>query len=263
MNTRMLHTIGIVFVVFFLIFSLCPESYAQNEGWRFNLVPAYLWVPGFSGNLGLGDTDTPGDSPAGDSFVDLEFGYLLHGEAWYTRFGAMADILYVRLGKDAKAGLPNLDVGFQTWLADFAGMYRLYNRPLGDAADGRNLDIDLIAGVRYISVELDIDLKVDLLDETLSLNGEEQWADPIFGGRIIWDMSRRFTGTFRGDIGGGVNADLTWSATGTLAFNFTQLFNVWAGYRALGMEYEIGSGSDRFLFEMTFQGPIIGLGFNF
>ena len=260
MSGKIIRNVGCMTIVFVFLFGVCSAGYAETEeGWRFELVPAYLWVPGVSGNLGLEDIDTPGDSDQGESFVNFDFGYLLHGEAWYNRFGGMLDALYVSLSKNADAGLPNLDVGFQAWLVDFAGLYRVYQYPLGNAADERSLDIDLLVGGRYMSVALDI----DLFDDFISLSGNEQWADPIFGGRILVDFTRKFHGTLRGDVGGGVNADLTWSTTGTLGYNFSKLFSVWGGYRALGMEYEVGSGSDRFLFKMTFQGPIVGIGFSF
>jgi hypothetical protein len=259
MNINGRRIVSIVVGVFILLMLVSSAGYAE-EGWRFELIPAYLWVPGFSGNLGLEDIDTPGDSPSGESLTNLDFGYLLHGEAWYNRFGGMLDALYVSLAKNAKAGLPELDVGFQAWLVDFAGLYRVYQYPLGNAADGRSLGIDLLAGGRYMSVDLDI----DLFDKFISLGGNEQWADPIFGGRVLADFTRKFSGTLRGDVGGfGVNADLTWSVSGALAYNFTKLFSVWGGYRVLGMEYEIGSGEDRFKFSMTFQGPVIGIGFSF
>ncbi|MCP4402668.1 MAG: hypothetical protein GY801_35850, partial [bacterium] len=66
------------------------------------------------------------------------------------------------------------------------------------------------------------------------------------------------------DVGGfGVGSDLTWSVSSFLGYQFTPLFSLWGGYRALGVDYQTGSGTDVFKYDMTMSGPIIGLGFSF
>jgi hypothetical protein len=174
------------------------------------------------------------------------------------RFGLLLDALYVRLGKDdAKVGSANLDFTFQTWLVDFGGVYRFYETAYGEA-DDRNLALELLAGGRYLS--LDLEFKFNDRPDT---DGSRQFVDPIAGGRIIADLTRKLSGTLRGDVGGGVNVDLTWSVSGALTYQFTDLFNVWGGYRVVGIDFDEGDKQDKFKLKMTMHGPIIGLGFTF
>ena len=46
-------------------------------------------------------------------------------------------------------------------------------------------------------------------------------------------------------------------------YRFSKLFQVTAGYRVLGMNYDKGSGEDRFLYDMDISGAVVRFGFNF
>jgi hypothetical protein len=39
------------------------------------------------------------------------------------------------------------------------------------------------------------------------------------------------------------------------------MVGLWAGYRALGVDYKHGSGSHKFEYNVTMQGPTAGVGF--
>ncbi len=128
-----------------------------------------------------------------------------------------------------------------------------------DSAGDRTFALELLAGGRYMSVEQTIEIS-GLGD----LKGDKQWVDPIIGGRLMADLTEKLTFTLRGDIGGfGVSSDLTWSASGFLGWQFTPLLSAWVGYRAVGVDYETGSGNDRFKYDITVSGPIMGVGFSF
>ena len=256
----------LITIVSVVILIACGGSagYAQDR-WQFDVIPAYLWVPGFEGDVSVGisggggdSIDSPVDTSSEDAFVDLDFGWLLHVEARKRRWSLMLDGLYTKLQKDAKAGLPELDLVIQNWLVDFGAWYTVYQRPLG-AGDGQSLDLELLAGGRYISLDVD----VDLFDRLISVGANEQGIDPIVGARLKADLTRKFTASLRGDVGGGVTADLTWSLSGFLGYYFTRSFGVWGGYRAMYLEFDEGSGEDQFKVDLTLTGPIVGLGFRF
>ena len=68
-----------------------------------------------------------------------------------------------------------------------------------------------------------------------------------------------------GDVGGfGVGSDFTWGAMGTIGYNF-RLFSeknnarAAVGYRAIYQDYTDGSGDDKFKWDVTYHGPILGL----
>ena len=68
----------------------------------------------------------------------------------------------------------------------------------------------------------------------------------------------------RGDIAGfGVGSGLTWQIQAYGGYTFSDLFQVTAGYRALGIDYGTGADQDRFLYDITTFGPVLRVGFNF
>ena len=56
---------------------------------------------------------------------------------------------------------------------------------------------------------------------------------------------------------------MTWQAFPYFGWQFAQWGSLQLGYRWLYMDYETGSGADRFKYDMLIQGPQIGLTFNF
>jgi hypothetical protein len=249
---RMLFTILTVFVVLTFIYS---PGYAQ-DAWTFHLVP-YLWTAGLNGDVGVKGIEAPVDASFGDIWDALDLAVLLHAEANKGKWTLMLDPTYLKLSKDAKAGPADITVELQNWIVDFGLFYRPYEKALGETED-RVLALELLAGGRYMS-----------LDQTLDISGlgdaqgNKQWVDPILGGRLMADVTEKLAFTLRGDVGGfGVGSDLTWSVSSFLGYQFTPLFSLWGGYRALGVDYTTDSEND-FKYDMTMSGPIIGLGLSF
>jgi len=67
--------------------------------------------------------------------------------------------------------------------------------------------------------------------------------------------------------GFGVGSDFAWQATGLIGYR-VGLFaerdaNLFAGYRALDQDYSDGSGRNRFAWDVTAHGPVIGVAIRF
>ncbi|MCP4398835.1 MAG: hypothetical protein GY801_16245, partial [bacterium] len=208
-------------------------GYAQ-EVWKFHLVP-YLWAAGLNGDVGVKGIEAPVEASFGDIWDALDMAFLLHAEANRGKWTLMLDPTYLKLSKDANAGPADISVELQNWIVDFGLFYRPYEKALGDI-DDRTLALELLAGGRYMS-----------LDQTLGISGlgdaqdNKQWADPILGGRLMADVTENLAFMLRGDVGGfGVGSDLTWSVSSFLGYQFTPLFSLWGGYRALGVDYQTG-----------------------
>jgi hypothetical protein len=60
-----------------------------------------------------------------------------------------------------------------------------------------------------------------------------------------------------------VGSQISWNLAGYVGYNISRVVSLWAGYRALYVDYEDGSGTDKFVFDMTMYGPAIGIGFQF
>jgi len=95
-------------------------------------------------------------------------------------------------------------------------------------------------------------------------SGTQDWWDPIVGANLSLPLSKKFSFNVRGDIGGfGVGSDLTWQAFPYLSWQFTRWGSLQAGYRWLYMDYETGSGTSHFKYDMLNQGPQLGVTFSF
>jgi len=67
----------------------------------------------------------------------------------------------------------------------------------------------------------------------------------------------------RGDLGGfGVGSDLSWQVLALLDWQPWKHASLVAGIRGLGVDYENGSGLDRFAYDATTWGPLLGFSLN-
>ena len=68
----------------------------------------------------------------------------------------------------------------------------------------------------------------------------------------------------RGDIGGfGAGSEFTWQVFPFVDWRFAKWGSLQAGYRWLYMDYETGSGADRFEYDMLNQGAQLGFTVHF
>ena len=81
--------------------------------------------------------------------------------------------------------------------------------------------------------------------------------------RVKSKPGEKFIYTLRGDIGGfGIGSDFTWQIQAYAGYRFSKLFQLTGGYRVIGINYNKGTGEDRFLYDMDTFGPVVRFGFN-
>lgn len=52
-------------------------------------------------------------------------------------------------------------------------------------------------------------------------------------------------------------------ATGIVGYRFNDSTSMYAGYRAVSWDYDDGSGSNNFEWDVTLHGPMLGFGYRF
>ena len=238
------------------------------DGWQFQVVP-WLWALSINGRTTIKGVSTDVDIGFSEIFDQLNFGLFLETEARYGRFGVFGNLMYADLFTDVGAGPLDIDVDTQMLMTGIGLSYRLgpwslaTDRGTRRAPSAPLLVVDPFVGFRYTSLE--VDLESDL---TPNVGGSEDWFDPIVGARTIVQVDRNWSVTALGDVGGfGVGSDVTWQAAGLVGYTF-DLFDendttVAAGYRALGQDYDTGSGRDRFEWDVVYHGPILSLAVRF
>jgi len=241
-----------------------PADQPAKSRWEFVTV-LYFWGPSVSGDMTVKGIPAHVDIPLSDILKALNFTGQVHLEAWKDRWGLFLDTVYVNLSADADARsiAGSADVGFQMWTVEFGGLYRFAKWPLGK--DEKNaLTLEALAGGRYWNLFASLDLAIPLTHTFVDASGRKEWIDPFVGARMRLDLSNRFSMSLRGDVGGfDVGSKFTYNAVGLVGYNISPVVSVWLGYRVLGLNYESGSGFNKFKFDGTLYGPITGIVFRF
>jgi hypothetical protein len=139
--------------------------------------------------------------------------------------------------------------------------------------DGDNFDLALHGGVRYY--DFGVGLKFRRVTVTLpppigdrdldnrKLTSDDQWWQPFVGARFSSDLGKRWRLRGRADYGywGGSKYDNneTWMAELMLDWRFNEWGAVTLGYRYAEVDYDNGSTSSPFTYDMTEEGPLLGL----
>ena len=248
------------FLIGMLLVLIASNASAQTEApdnkWGF-LIEPYLLIPNMSGNIGIRNLpEAEVDANPGDIFSKLRFGGMLYLEAHNDDWAITSDLLYMNLKQDVTPGIliSSGNLNAQQWAWEFAGLFSLL--PFFEAGIGGRLN--------NIQSGLDINRK-EVGGETTPISAEmsETWFDPIILIRVTGDINNKWLFQFRGDGGGfGLGSYYSYQVQGVAGYRFGKLFQLTAGYRMLGMNYDKGTGENRFRYKMIIFGPVIKLGFN-
>jgi hypothetical protein len=119
-----------------------------------------------------------------------------------------------------------------------------------------------------VNTDVDVDVNQTLGDFGRYLSGSvsvtKHWIDPFVGARLLFNLPKNFMVVFRTDVGGfGVGSDISWNLVGMVGYSISRVISLWAGYRALYVDMESGSGTDEFKLDAWMYGPAIAMGFRF
>lgn len=215
---------------------------------------AYVWATGLDGRLRtLPPLPAVNVSIGFDQVLkNLDGGLMAGAEVKYGRFLLFFDLLASRISPNKTvypAGYPagvKLDSGSFMGLA--AAGYRLIEDPL--------FSFDAMVGIRGIAMKNT--LRVDVAPVMLKLSESEQWVDGVVGARLKVNLTPSLYLTTMGFVGKG-GSRYEWDAFGGLGYAFDERWSVFAGYRALKVDYRNGP----FVFNALQQGPLMGLSARF
>lgn len=245
-----------------LMGGMVPTASAADEdpdAWHVTVVP-YVWAAGLYGDVTIRGRSAELDASFLDLLDETDTLVGLAGRLEVTRgrFGVFGDFFYVKTEVE-DAGATSLDVTTRMWFIEFGGLFRLL-----DTRDDRvpGITFDVYGGGRYSFLELDLDTR-----GAPSLNQSKSWIDPIVGGRVGVHFSPNVFLLLAGDVGGfGVGSEFAWSVTGLLGYKWqsgTVEWAILAGYKALSQDYTSGSGLQRFRWDTTMHGPVLGFSVRF
>lgn len=209
------------------------HDYTGYSNWEYQIA-LYSWIIDQEGTATIEGTEIPVDVLM-DNFNklwqrSLNGAIQVRNDKWTILF----DGRYIALRDEGV----NIDLA----LLDLVGGYRL--TPW----------FDIMAGGRYFHTDADM-----VSADNESFKGKKGWFDPVVGARIILPLAKGLYMSARGDVGGfGVGSKFTWQGIGALNWRISN-FSLSVGYRIWDVDYESGSGSSLFRYDVTTKGP--GLGF--
>jgi hypothetical protein len=250
---------------------LCAPAYGEDgsslsEEWEFTVIP-YLWMTGLEGDIGVKGVTAHVDASFSDILDNLDLAAQVHLEARKGKWAFFLDPTYLRIVGNETAASPfggslDVEVTTEAWLVEGGAFYRIAESAVGD--DGvRSIAVDLLGGFRYNYLKAGVDVEGSI---NVDVEESKDWLDPIVGGRIQARLSKKLLLNLRGDIGGfGISdaSDSTWSLLAALGYQLNERTTLLVGYRALAVDYDEGSGSDLFEYDVTMSGPFFGTAIKF
>jgi opacity protein-like surface antigen len=228
-----------------------PAPVAASDSGALHIVwaPAYLWMTGLKGNIGVKNYAVPVNASFADVFDNLNLGYMGAIDLRKRRLGLLTDVVYSKLTTQETAtpfGLlySNARSRSKSLIVD----PEFYGRVI----ETNKYSVDAFAGVRVWRLDNGLDLRAGLLP-ALSLDQTESWADPVLGGRFRANLPKNFFATFKGDAGIGPNE--TWQIYSGGGKEFRKKYDLILAYRRLDVHYRSGG----FLFDTSMSGLLLGM----
>ena len=224
-----------------------------GDDWSFQVAP-YFWMAGQSGDIGaFGVEPFESDLSFGDIFDNLDFSAMVAGEARYGKFSILTDFLYLKISSGTA-----LPFGY---LADYASAdSRVIEASLlggYNLLDDHGARVDVVAGPRIWSVKDDIKFTGGFLNGR-KFKDSATWADVMAGFRVRYNITPQVFATGWA-LGGGGGSRFGWDAMGAVGYRFSDGISALAGYRGAGVDYR----KDGFVYDVTIQGPVLGVSFQF
>jgi hypothetical protein len=220
--------------------------------WQFSLAPLFLWAQGIEGSSTIGPVEAPLNIEFKDALSNLEATFTVHFEMKRDRLTLFAEYQYVNLGPEAVGPMGGeLNIGFKDTIAELGAGYWVYGT--------EKTDWEIIGGGRYTKQELDLTLENGLTP----LDVSEDWWVGFFGGRMAATLSDKWTFIARADYGIGSGDNSIWNLNVMFDYRFKKWGSAFIGYKYMNYDYDNEKrGFDRYAYDASQQGPLIGLNFH-
>ncbi len=243
----------------------------QDSKWEFTIAP-YLWMIGIDGDVTVKGRDAEVDVGFDDILDELDIAALAHFIAKKGRWEFFVQPNYMKLSPEGdverKAVTLDADVETEMLILEFGAFYKL-----GTWGSRLPVSLDILGGGRYWHLDNEIDLDIDIslpgtdITRERDADSDKDLIDPFVGFRVGTSITKKLRFSIRGDIGGfdisDDTSDLSWQAIGLFEYDISQRIVLGAGYRALDIDNETGSGDDKDALDVTIHGPLLGVGVRF
>ncbi|CAH1657422.1 MULTISPECIES: hypothetical protein [unclassified Chelatococcus] len=244
-----------------------PKTRAANQSldrsWRV-IVSPYVWGASLTGKSYLYGRHAHVDIPFSETLKNLDFSFMGNVEVTNGAFGVYVDGQYTKTSQHENVYNNRLGLSVTSSLIAAGAYYRVYEHRLGgtNAIDRpRVFAIEPTAGLRWTRLKAGLNLG------PYEVSRKVEWVDPFVGLRLYVDLDERWNIAAEGDVGGfSVGSDLSLNGQIYLGYR-TELLGVPAnlrvGYRALYQDYKTNNSPERFAWDVTQHGPVVGVSLRF
>jgi len=230
------------------------------DDWHFFLIP-YLWLPALSGESTVNGNKANIGMTIADVLDAATFAAFNHFRAQKGRFFIQQGGLLTIIEDETRSNNFKIETTSTQAMLDLALGYRVLEGEV-NAEDGHDIMLDLYGGARYQYMKSEIEISgiVDV-DESYD------WVELLVGGSLVFDITKSFrwhavTLDFSG-FGIGSASDLTTTFYSGVAYGLSDTCDLNVGYRLINIDYDRGSGSNRYSQDLLLNGPMIGVTFRF
>ena len=117
-----------------------------------------------------------------------------------------------------------------------------------------------------LSTDLQVATTAPISGEVTTRNASAgaSWVDPLVGLQYSLPINYAWRLNLRGDIGGfGIGSDLSYQVLANVRWQANDTVGVVVGYRLIAFDYEDGKDRNYQRYDMTEQGPLVGVAVSF
>jgi hypothetical protein len=228
---------------------------AMDGHWHFAVAP-YFWFSGVKGDVSVRNLpEIPVEKSFSDIWSDFQIGALAHFEGRKDRWGFATDLMYMDLRAPVASGAPVLSqLDASATVKAFTGEGLGFYRAVSGGRKNNPAFLDVLAGARYYKTSGQLNVTLPAAGATAGGELVIDWVDAMSGVRFRAPLGSRVAFVGRGDVAG-FGSKFTWNLEGDLAVALSQRWTLGAGWRHLSIDYDKGTGTDRRLMDVAYDGP--------
>jgi hypothetical protein len=221
------------------------------QGWK-HTVFVYGMGAALDGTAQIGVVKVPVDLNASDVLDALEFGAMAAYRADNGTWSFTGDATFM--------GLAGWD---RTERGRVKGEVDVDQLTLMGTVGRRWTDhLEFLFGLAYVDLSAHLKVSGELVNLKASRGAD--WIDPTIGLQYNWPFAENWRFNLRGDVGGfGVGSDFMYHLLASARWQASDTMGVFFGYRLISFDYEEGSGRNYQHYDLTEQGPLVGVSISF
>jgi hypothetical protein len=249
-------TLLLLATVIFIVNSnnvLADGGDSTDGEWQYSLSPLFLWAQGIEGSSTIGPVSAPLDITFKDALSNLEATFTVHFEMKRDKLSLFAEYQYVNLGPEAEGPMGGtLDISFKDTIGELGASYWVFGT--------EKTNWEILGGTRYTQQKLNLTLENGAQPADIS----NDWWVGFFGGRMSAQLSENWTFIARADYGlGSGDSNSIFNLNAMFDYRFRNWGSAFIGYKYMSYDYDNGKNSfDRYAYDATQQGPLLGLTFH-